>query len=144
MTLYIKFWLEGNWIFFLTSGTVSDIALFSEYLWKHFLYVSETSLRRILHKELKPIDHPMRFRFAKCVCYRLTKDDTFVIFSDEAHFDLGGYVNKQNCRIWVTEILHAYFLLKWAKSCRYTQWRSLSRHVERIFVNKNLVSTGQR
>ena len=23
-----------------------------------------------------------------------------IIFSDEAHFDLGGYVNKQNCRIW--------------------------------------------
>ena len=23
-----------------------------------------------------------------------------VIFSDEADFDLGGYVNKQNCRIW--------------------------------------------
>ena len=22
-----------------------------------------------------------------------------VIFSDEAHFDLGGYVNKQNCRV---------------------------------------------
>ena len=42
------------------------------------LNISETSLRRILHKdlgmtpykiqlvqELKPIDHPMRFRFAK-------------------------------------------------------------------------------
>ena len=26
-----------------------------------------------------------------------------IIFSDEAHFDLGGYVNKQNCRIWTTE-----------------------------------------
>ena len=26
-----------------------------------------------------------------------------IIFSDEAHFDLGGYVNKQNCRIWGTE-----------------------------------------
>ena len=26
-----------------------------------------------------------------------------IIFSDEAHFDLGGYVNKQNCRIWATE-----------------------------------------
>ena len=24
-------------------------------------------------------------------------------FSDEAHFDLGGYVNKQNCHIWGTE-----------------------------------------
>ena len=25
-----------------------------------------------------------------------------------AHFDLGGYVNKQNCRIWGTEDPHAY------------------------------------
>ena len=29
-------------------------------------------------------------------------------FSDEAHFDLGGYVNKQNCRIWGTERPHVY------------------------------------
>ena len=28
-----------------------------------------------------------------------------IIFSDEAHFDLGGYVNQQNCRIWGTETL---------------------------------------
>ena len=32
-----------------------------------------------------------------------------IIFSDETHFDLGGYVNKQNCRIWGTENPHAYF-----------------------------------
>ena len=31
-----------------------------------------------------------------------------IIFSDEAHFDLGGYVNKQNSRIWGTENPHAY------------------------------------
>ena len=31
-----------------------------------------------------------------------------IIFSNEAHFDLGGYVNKQNCRIWSTENPHAY------------------------------------
>ena len=31
-----------------------------------------------------------------------------IIFSDEAHFDLGGYVNKKNCRIWGTENPHAY------------------------------------
>ena len=31
-----------------------------------------------------------------------------IIFSDEAHFDLGGYVNNQNCRIWGTENPHAY------------------------------------
>ena len=81
------------------------------------LNISETSLRRIFHgmmpykvqfvQELKPIDHLMRFRFAKWACDRLTEDADFVkknIFSDEAHFDLGGYVNKQNCRIWATEI----------------------------------------
>ena len=31
-----------------------------------------------------------------------------IIFSDAAHFDLGGYVNKQNCRIWGTENPQAY------------------------------------
>ena len=31
-----------------------------------------------------------------------------VIFSDAAHFDLGVYVNKQNCRILCTENPHAY------------------------------------
>ena len=31
-----------------------------------------------------------------------------IIFSDKAHFDLGGYVNKQNCLIWGTENPHAY------------------------------------
>ena len=30
------------------------------------------------------------------------------MFSDEAHFDLGGYVNKPNCHIWGTENSHAY------------------------------------
>ena len=29
-------------------------------------------------------------------------------FSDVAQFGLGGYVNKQNCRIWGTENPHAY------------------------------------
>ena len=28
--------------------------------------------------------------------------------NDEAHFDPGGYVNKQNCRIWDTENPQAY------------------------------------
>ena len=48
----------------------------------------------------------------KCACDRLTEDADFgkkkVIFSDEAHFDLGGYVNKQNCSIWGTENPDAY------------------------------------
>ena len=99
-----------------------------------------------LVQELKPIDHSMRFRFAKWVCDRLTEDANFgkknIIFSDEAHFDLGGYVKKQNCRIWGTENPLAYFektthskrVTVW---CGFGQWRSLSGHVERIFVHKN-------
>ena len=31
-----------------------------------------------------------------------------IIFSDEAHFDLCGYANKQNCCICNTENSHAY------------------------------------
>ena len=31
-----------------------------------------------------------------------------IIFSDEAHCDLGEHVNKQNCRIWGTENPQAY------------------------------------
>ena len=30
-----------------------------------------------------------------------------ISFSDKAHFDLGGYVNNQNCRIWGTEFTHS-------------------------------------
>ena len=45
-------------------------------------------------------------------CDRLTEDADFgkkkIIFSDETHFDLGGYVNKQNCLIWGTENPHGY------------------------------------
>ena len=74
------------------------------------LKIAETSLRRILHKdlgmtpykiplvqELKPIDHPMRFCFAKWARDRLREDADFgkkIVFLDEARFDLDGYVNK--------------------------------------------------
>ena len=44
-----------------------------------------------------------------------------IIFSNEAHFDLGGYVNKQNCCIWCTENPHAY-IEKPMHSKRITVW----------------------
>ena len=40
---------------------------------------------------------------------RLFEDEHFyrkIIFSDEAHFHIGGYVNKQNCRIWHSKDLN--------------------------------------
>ena len=50
------------------------------------------------------------FAFAKWACDRLTENANFgkkkIIVSDDAHFDLGGFVNKQNCHIWGTEHPH--------------------------------------
>ena len=44
-----------------------------------------------------------------------------IIFSYKAHFDLGGYVNKQNWRIWGTENPHAY-IEKPSHPKRVTVW----------------------
>ena len=44
-----------------------------------------------------------------------------IIFSDEAHFDLGVYVNKQNYRIWGTGNPHAY-IEKPTQTKRVTVW----------------------
>ena len=56
--------------------------------------------------------YTLKQRFAKWSCVRLTEDANFgtkkIIYSDEAHFDLNGYVNKQNYRLWGTGNPHAY------------------------------------
>lgn len=80
------------------------------------LGLSQTSTWRILRRdlglypykiqltqELKVNDHRQRRLFANWALDRLEEDPNFgrkIIFSDEAHFWLNGYVNKQNCRIW--------------------------------------------
>ncbi|GFX52547.1 uncharacterized protein TNCV_4325631 [Trichonephila clavipes] len=40
-----------------------------------------------------------------CRCSRFSKR---ILFSDEAHFWLNSYVNKQNCRIWSEANPQAY------------------------------------
>lgn len=57
-------------------------------------------------QELKPNDHLERRTFADWALEQLETDPNFgqkIIFSDEAHFWLNGYVNKQNCRFWSDE-----------------------------------------
>ncbi|CAK9806600.1 hypothetical protein ANTPLA_LOCUS4952 [Anthophora plagiata] len=56
-----------------------------------------------LTQELKANEHRQRRAFADLVLEQLEVDPEFgrkIIFSDEAHFWMNGYVNKQNCRIW--------------------------------------------
>ena len=65
-----------------------------------------------------------------------------------------GAPKTSHCLVRILVQRHNWviFLRKWARRGRYSQWRSLSGHVERIFVHKNwrggywqhLVLTGQR
>ncbi|GFV86708.1 hypothetical protein TNCV_3964381 [Trichonephila clavipes] len=48
-------------------------------------------------------DHQARRRFVEWAQHEIAVVPDFhkrILFSDEAHFWLNGYVNKQNCRIW--------------------------------------------
>lgn len=63
-----------------------------------------------LVQELKPHDHRLRREFSDWSLNQLNEDPFFyrkILFSDEAHFWLNGYVNKQNCRIWSKDNPHA-------------------------------------
>ena len=60
-----------------------------------------------------------------------------IIFSDESHFDIGGYVNKQNCRVLGIENPHAY-IEKPTHPKRITVWCGFySRGIIGPFVFEN-------
>ncbi|GFW20146.1 uncharacterized protein TNCV_2320871 [Trichonephila clavipes] len=73
---------------------------------------------------IHPNDHQARRRFVEWAQNEIAVVPDFhnrILFSDEAHFCLNGYVNKQNCRIWseanpqvyVETPLHAEKLTVW-------------------------------
>ena len=54
-------------------------------------------------QELKPLDHLKRRNFSNWGLEKLEENEEFhrkIIFSDEAHLWLSGFVNKQNMRYW--------------------------------------------
>ncbi|KAK0166333.1 hypothetical protein PV328_004759 [Microctonus aethiopoides] len=83
------------------------------------LGISRSSLQRILTKdlhlhdykieltqELDPSDHTQRREFVEWIMEQQQLNTDFsnkIIFSNEAHFHLDGFVNRQNCRIWGSE-----------------------------------------
>lgn len=85
------------------------------------LNLSRSSIQRILKdaafkpykiqnvQALNPEDVDVRLEFAEEMIDRIETDRnllSLIIFSDEAHFQLDGKVNKQNCRIWGKENPH--------------------------------------
>lgn len=78
------------------------------------LHLNRSSVQRILKKDLhyhpykiqlvqalKNDDYRIRLNFATLM--QDFNDFDNILFSDEAHFHLDGYVNKQNCRYWSAE-----------------------------------------
>ena len=115
-----------------------------------------------LVQELKSVDHPMRFHFPEF--FRLSSFWSWRVCKQAKLSHLGHRKlarmhwkptrPKRHCLVWILVQMHnwAIFLRKWARRGRYSQWRSLSGYVERIFVHKNwrgeywqhLVSTERR
>ncbi|GFW14858.1 putative DD41D transposase [Trichonephila clavipes] len=86
---------------------------------KHFLTVMPNCPRRhVTYRGCQVIysqfglaihqnDHQVRRRFVEWAQNEIAVVPDFhkrILFSDEAHFWLKGYVNKQNCRIWIEAI----------------------------------------
>lgn len=57
-------------------------------------------------QKIRPTDYQKRLDFAMSLQQKVEEDPDFIhklIMSDEAHFTLNGFVNKQNSRIWAKE-----------------------------------------
>ena len=54
-------------------------------------------------QKLLPSDFVQRRLFCERMLEIIASDDVMLMKSDEAHFHLDGYVNKQNCRFWAAE-----------------------------------------
>lgn len=81
------------------------------------LQMKRTSLRRIIKRELhfhpyklaivqqlQPNDYRQRSSFAlEMLSLFEVNEDMVLLMSDEAHFHLNGYVNRQNCRYYAAE-----------------------------------------
>jgi len=95
---------------------------------------------------LKPHDHPMPFRFAECAQERFFEDDHFyrkIVFFDEAHFHLGGYVNKQprrgECRY-----AHGYLQAKYKKLLQHTSQHPLAKRTTVSYLSPDMACDKQK
>ncbi|GFX42660.1 DUF4817 domain-containing protein [Trichonephila clavipes] len=75
------------------------------------LHSGTTQLRIKFGLAIHQNDHQARRRFVEWAQNEIAVVPDFhkrILFSDEAHFWLNGYVNKQNCRIWSEANLQVY------------------------------------
>ncbi|GFX13479.1 hypothetical protein TNCV_2192331 [Trichonephila clavipes] len=81
------------------STFLLDVLLVTQTEWKRPPGVGSLKFGLAIHQN----DHQSRRRFVEWAQNEIAVVPDFhkrILFSDEAHFWLNGYVNKQNCRIW--------------------------------------------
>lgn len=109
-----------------------------KFLWK---YLGQRAHNIRLVQEFKPADHPRR---RLQLGLEQTPRKKF-IFSDEQHFWLNGFVNKQNCRIWSHEQLqkilqtplHSKVVRGWSAGIGYKYCHTWYKRLVR--ANENIV-----
>ena len=107
------------------------------------LRLKDSSVRRILHKDLHY--HPYKIQVAQELSGRdkvsrlqfcnefmdLVNNNRDIVntllMSDEAHFHMSGYVNKQNCRYWAPNNPHELHQRP-LHSAKVTVWCAISSH----------------
>ncbi|GFT13176.1 hypothetical protein TNCV_4295541 [Trichonephila clavipes] len=83
------------------SLNLTDIGRYKSLSWHYFpsCQVIYSQFGLAIHQN----NHQARRRFVEWAQNEIAVVPDFhkrILFSDEAHFWLNGYVNKQNCRIW--------------------------------------------
>ncbi|GFT38796.1 uncharacterized protein TNCV_1499601 [Trichonephila clavipes] len=98
-----------------TSNTTSPCRLLHIPLVLNDFHSRETTLCQVIYSQfglaIHQNDHQARRRFVEWAQNEIAVVPDFhkrILFSDEAHFWLNGYVNKQNCRIWSEANPHVY------------------------------------
>ncbi|GFV28049.1 uncharacterized protein TNCV_187251 [Trichonephila clavipes] len=77
----------------------------------YFKSVKNSNVHLLFGLAIHQNDHQARRRFVEWAQNEIAVVPDFlkrILFSDEAHFWLNDYVNKQNCRIWSEANPHVY------------------------------------
>lgn len=98
-------------------------------------------------QKLKERDMARRVEFSKQVLGMIERDEinpSQIIFSDEAHFHLDGYVNKQNMRIWGKENPNMV-ISRPAHPIRVTAWAAVTASgIYLTFIEGNVTSNSYK
>lgn len=77
-------------------------------------------------QHLKGTDYALRKEFCERLLTMTWSDNVEIFFSDEAHFELNGSVNKQNMRYWSQDNPER-FVTKQLHSAKVTVWCAISK-----------------